>query len=262
MKTSKMGKIAVALVVVSAVAMGALPNVSAASIITFDFTGRLTVVMSGQVISNSSAATLSDPTGVQTPINASLTYDTDIGVTSSTLSVSMGDWWGSPATIHNITTTTISGTTIDALLLGDWNGNYDMPAHIQWDASGLMNAISYGLQVGDKLSGNSLYRDYNSDHVYDPSELLTANLGSVTPYSDTLIAGMGVPLQYYAPLAATSATQGFSDGPFTGLKLYLDIGSGNSMYVTSVSSVPIPAAVWLFGPGLLGLIGFAKRKKA
>lgn len=29
-----------------------------------------------------------------------------------------------------------------------------------------------------------------------------------------------------------------------------------------VSSVPIPAAVWLFGSGLLGLIGMARRKKA
>lgn len=29
-----------------------------------------------------------------------------------------------------------------------------------------------------------------------------------------------------------------------------------------VSAVPIPAAVWLFGSGLIGLVGFARRKKA
>ena len=29
-----------------------------------------------------------------------------------------------------------------------------------------------------------------------------------------------------------------------------------------LSAVPIPAAVWLFGSGLIGLIGIAKRKKA
>ena len=28
------------------------------------------------------------------------------------------------------------------------------------------------------------------------------------------------------------------------------------------SAVPVPAAVWLFGPGLLGLLGIARRKKA
>ena len=32
--------------------------------------------------------------------------------------------------------------------------------------------------------------------------------------------------------------------------------------VISYSSVPIPPAVWLFGTGLLGLIGVARRKKA
>jgi hypothetical protein len=31
--------------------------------------------------------------------------------------------------------------------------------------------------------------------------------------------------------------------------------------LTSVTVVPIPAAVWLFGTGLLGLIGFTKRKQ-
>ena len=31
---------------------------------------------------------------------------------------------------------------------------------------------------------------------------------------------------------------------------------------TDVSAVPVPAAVWLFGSGLLGLVGVARRKKA
>ena len=30
----------------------------------------------------------------------------------------------------------------------------------------------------------------------------------------------------------------------------------------TVSAVPVPAAVWLFGSGLLGLVGVARRKKA
>ena len=29
-----------------------------------------------------------------------------------------------------------------------------------------------------------------------------------------------------------------------------------------ISSVPVPAAIWLFGSGLLGLVGMARRKKA
>ena len=35
------------------------------------------------------------------------------------------------------------------------------------------------------------------------------------------------------------------------------------LYLTgTVSAVPVPAAVWLFGSGLIGLIGVARRKKA
>jgi len=64
-------------------------------------------------------------------------------------------------------------------------------------------------------------------------------------------------------MAATSGSLGLAaDTPFPGIRGYLDIGSGNSMHVTSVSAVPVPAAVWLFGSGLIGLAGFAKRKKA
>jgi hypothetical protein len=43
-----------------------------------------------------------------------------------------------------------------------------------------------------------------------------------------------------------------TDGPFTGLTTKMTM---------VVSQVPLPAAVWFFGSGLLGLIGVARRKK-
>ncbi len=42
-----------------------------------------------------------------------------------------------------------------------------------------------------------------------------------------------------------------TDGPFTGI---------TSEMTMVVSSVPLPAAVWLFGSGLIGLLGIARRK--
>jgi len=41
-------------------------------------------------------------------------------------------------------------------------------------------------------------------------------------------------------------------------------GATKIRYITSgsVSAVPIPAAIWLFGSGLIGLVGFARSKKA
>ncbi|MCW9025191.1 MAG: PEP-CTERM sorting domain-containing protein, partial [Gammaproteobacteria bacterium] len=45
-------------------------------------------------------------------------------------------------------------------------------------------------------------------------------------------------------------------------KDYFFGASANVNGYTDVSAVPVPAAVWLFGSGLIGLIGFSKRKKA
>lgn len=42
---------------------------------------------------------------------------------------------------------------------------------------------------------------------------------------------------------------------------FLDAAISSST-LASVSAVPVPAAVWLFGSGLIGLVGLAKRRKA
>jgi hypothetical protein len=177
------------------------------------------------------------------------------------------DFFNLPLDFHDISMSRIGDSNlIDGQVLVDFGPNYDMPMHVEWDATGLFNAIDYGLQVGDKLSGTNLFRDFNGDGVWDASELV-ADIGSATPYSDVLQTGFyGYDPsleQGPAPMAATANSQGLDETtPFNGIRAYLDIGSGNSMYVTAVSPVPVPAAVWLFGSGLIALAGFARRRKA
>ena len=72
-----------------------------------------------------------------------------------------------------------------------------------------------------------------------------------------------------------SATQVVLNNAAGGLILFENINSlsiqnindngvtdGYDLAFHVVSTVPVPAAVWLFGSGLLGLIGFARRKAA
>ena len=64
---------------------------------------------------------------------------------------------------------------------------------------------------------------------------------------------------------ASGMTLMFGDPEYVGL--YNVAGSVNTSYVQTYSliltptTVPVPAAVWLFGSGLLGLIGVARRKR-
>ena len=227
---------------------------ASASIINFDFTGRLVVAGGNGVI-------ISGNSGQFTPIAASLSYDTVSGIGNSSISITMTQgFMGQPATFHDLSLSQQSGSNlISGNVLVDWNGNNNMPLHIEWDASGLLNAIGFGLQAGHVLSGSDLYFDSNGNGVQDTGEFV-ADISSATPFSDSLLADPNQ-AQGPAPLAATSNSLGLdATTPFPGIRGYFDIGSGNSMHVTSVSSVPVPAAVWLFGSGLLGLIGVTRRK--
>ncbi len=68
------------------------------------------------------------------------------------------------------------------------------------------------------------------------------------------------------PLFATTGAFNLSGlGQLTSLTItgasFTSVFSLRGMDVTPVSSVPVPAAAWLFGSGLLGLSGFARRLK-
>jgi len=56
------------------------------------------------------------------------------------------------------------------------------------------------------------------------------------------------------------ASQKISTEEFNGI---YEPGTGGNLQIgVRVPEVPVPAAVWLFGSGLLGLVGMARRKKA
>lgn len=245
-----------------------------ATVFEFHFTGQYTLT-----------DTLGNPMDQQA-ISSTLIYDDSTGSGfSADMSISNFDTFGATATIYDISLEHVQGTNyVIGNMLADWNSNYGVPISMVWDASGLFNAIDYGLQPGDVISGTNLKRGGNT--IFD--------VGSATPASDGLLwqshpGGPTILNQGPAPLAVTTLNtttlcipsvdclgnplsggapftdDGYSgspmvDGPFAGISVNFDIGSGNSLTVLSVSEVPVPAAVWLFGSGLLGLIGMARRR--
>ncbi len=237
-------------------------NSAMADIIDFSFTGRLTVVgADGTIISNADNVNAIGVEGYQTAIGANLTYDTDLGIGSTDLAFNL-DFWGESVSIYDINLNFIEGSNnIEGTMLADWNNNLGMPMQIMWDATGLFNAIDLGLQGGDRVSGTNLYRDMDGDGY---AETFIADVNSATPISDGFLKPLtGTPYELNqgpAPLATAAGTLGLLGAPFEGMRVHLDIGSGNSLYVTSVSAVPVPAAVWLFGTGLIALVGIARRK--
>lgn len=86
-------------------------------------------------------------------------------------------------------------------------------------------------------------------------------VSGVMDYTDYLDVGES----YVAAFDTTSgAFYGYMtilfDGTDTWLQSYHFEDSGAAITVAA-SAVPVPAAVWLFGSGLLGLAGMSKRKK-
>jgi len=247
------------------------PLPAIAAIVTFHFTGRLTVASPGPNYPTAYPSVIDAETDGYTSISADLTIDTaftggglDPGalIGSSTLSVTLSNFFlGADATFHNMTLA-YGGSGVVGNFLVDWNGNSNIPVQVDWNVNGLTNAIIYGLQVGDKISGDVMSRDTNGDGIADT--VVIPNLGSVIPYADGFDYSTFPTFtsQGPAPMAATYLSLGVLSGPFAGIRGYIDIGSGNSMTVTEITAVPVPAAMWLFGSGLLGLISMTRRKAA
>ena len=61
--------------------------------------------------------------------------------------------------------------------------------------------------------------------------------------------------------ACTGNSLGMAVGPFPGQEPGFNGVTGDDFPVSGTSPIPVPAAVWLFGSGLVGLVGVARRRK-
>ena len=93
--------------------------------------------------------------------------------------------------------------------------------------------------------------------------------GHLFYYGASTTLGSGITSTSPDPFANVQSSFYWSNDPaavfdFTGTS---GSSAGDNYYVWAIhdgdiGAVPVPAAVWLFGSGLIGLIGMARRKKA
>ena len=128
----------------------------------------------------------------------------------------------------------------------------------------------YGLVAGQSIFANGTFDDSvlvagtGTISFADLGNDMTISVGSMT-YTDTMDVFGGGDLSLFNG-AFDSLNYSTGDGVFDSA----DIAFFGDIYLVgawdansfSVTAVPVPAAVWLFGSGLIGLAGFARRKKA
>jgi hypothetical protein len=244
----------------------AAPSTTLASTYDFNFTGLFTVLdATGNKISNSSHPYYSDPTwgyGARTPISGTLSYDAFSGTGTST--INYFDFFSSgPAVISDFEFKSVGGGLLVGNMNFNWGGSIETTQFVL-DASGLISAINNGLNPLDTL--DSSYCTTSGDCAMPASNFLDGgqySLGSVpiatTAFNTMGQTGFGTTLSQLS-LGTDDGIGGSpaDNGPFSGTNFNFDF---TSLTVTAVPEVPVPAAAWLFGSGLVGLIGVARRKK-
>ena len=139
---------------------------------------------------------------------------------------------------------------------------------------GVPLSINLGLTTSDLINGGGYLSEYlDWDYgVVTSGSLTTDGLPQLCLAIDCGMDALFnlVYLQYFSD-GSTASLLPFlladdSRGILYSQRHYYDDGDPSTSYyaeqVFAVQAVPVPAAAWLFGSGLIGLVGFARGKKA
>ena len=168
----------------------------------------------------------------------------------------------------------VYATEVGGDVVFEGSGSLDLSAWNQLSARNRSSGVQPGGQDPFFTFGASLARDYTSPENFNgPSTIgpgtsfISAN-SEVGDFTGICLSGCAlyVPDGYISGQAlagsATFTGQTFSSIGLTPGSYEWTWGSGATAdsLTLNIGAVPIPAAVWLFGSGLLGLVGVARRK--
>lgn len=244
---------------VAATLSAAVATSAQADTLQMSFDGLFTMVnAAGAPNQNTSYPYYGDTTwgyGLRTPISGTMEFDTVTG--AGTGIVGSFEFFGAgPAIPHDITFQAVGdgaggpGPFLIGNMLFDWNGTNNIAVEIVLDGSGFFGALGGGLSIGDTVSGVGSIPGTDGINKgkfpIGPAPIATSTIdtdGSVFTGDDGI---GGSPMD---------------NGPFPDFNANFDFTSVTLDNVIPAPAVPVPAAVWLFGSGLLGLVGVARRRK-
>lgn len=261
----------IAITIAISTVIGTQTSTTMASLPPINFEGLFTLQDGNNTtIANASNPYYYDATwgyGLRTQISGTLQIDPNTGAGVGTINP-FEFLQAGPAIASNFELQAIG----NGLLLGNldynWNSS-DMTVQIVLDATGLFNAYIQG---------------FSPWSIIDQSTCASYALNCATPATDGIKKG-SYPIGPVPIASTTFNTVGqngygttvnmlslgtddgiggspLDNGPFQGLSANFDITSISMGSVSSIETVPVPTAIWLFGSGLIGLVGFARRRKS
>lgn len=123
------------------------------------------------------------------------------------------------------------------------SANNPLPATTKWEILGFSNAVNPALSAGDGTN-------YTNEVAYQAFQ--NGFAGTLSQSASTLNAA------FDNVKAVWIHFQGYPATPTNGVAFSMLLD--NVVTSSAVSAVPVPAAVWMFGTGLLGLLSFGRKK--
>ena len=116
--------------------------------------------------------------------------------------------------------------------------------------SGNGDSLTFSYTISGNAGSRSMSNVFNSTNIAQASSFFndnTLNLGALSSYSHNSMLSLVFNLDLQTQVNGAGVDFGMVLGNST-------LGSGH------VSAVPLPSAVWLFLTGMLGFMGFQKRR--